>query len=57
MTTATQNFSDFAPAEKAQKSPLTLTAVIATVFMVNLRESLNTATSGDRADPAFAYGL
>jgi hypothetical protein len=57
MITATQNFSDFALAEKTQKSPLTLAAVIAAVFMVNLRESLNTATSGDKSDAAFAYGL
>jgi hypothetical protein len=57
MTTATQNFSAFVPAEKAQKAPLTLAAVIAAVFMVNLRESLDTATSGDTADAAFAYGL
>lgn len=57
MTTATQNFSAFTPGEKAQKSPLTLAAVIAAVFMVNLRESLFTATSGDKSDAAFAYGL
>ena len=57
MTTATQNFSAFAPAEKAQKAPLTLAAVIAAVFMVNLRESLDAATSGDKSDAAFAYGL
>jgi hypothetical protein len=57
MTTATQNFSAFAPAEKAQKVPLTLAVVTAAVFMVNLRESLATATSGDKSDAAFAFGL
>jgi hypothetical protein len=57
MTTATQNFSAFVPAEKAQKAPLTLAAVIAAVFMVNLRESFDSATSGGTADAAFAYGL
>jgi hypothetical protein len=57
MTTATQNFSAFAPAEKAQKAPLTLAAVVAAVFMVNLRESLATETSADNSNAAFAYGL
>jgi hypothetical protein len=57
MTTATQNFSAYATAEKAQKAPLTLATVIAAVFMVNLRESLATETSADKSDAAFAYGL
>jgi hypothetical protein len=57
MTIATQTFSAFASAEKTQKAPLTLTAIIAAIFMVNLRESLDTATSGDKSDAAFAYGL
>jgi hypothetical protein len=57
MTTTTQTFSAFAPAEKAQKAPLTLDAIVASIFMVNLRESLDTATSGDNSDAAFAYGL
>jgi hypothetical protein len=57
MTTATQTFSAFAPAEKAQKAPLTLAGIVAAIFMVNLRESLDTATSGDNSDAAFAYGL
>ena len=56
MTTATQN-SSFFQAEKAQKAPFTLAAVIAAVFMVNLRESLDAATGGDKSDAAFTYGL
>jgi hypothetical protein len=57
MTTATQKFSPSVTAEKALKAPLTLTAVIAAFFMVNLRESLATVTSADKSDAAFAYGL
>lgn len=56
MTTATQT-SSFFPAEKAQKAPLTLAAIVAAVFMVNLRESFDAATGGDKSDAAFAYGL
>jgi hypothetical protein len=57
MTTATQKFSPSVTAEKAPKAPLTLAAVIAAFFMINLRDSLATATSADKADAAFAYGL
>lgn len=56
MTTATRNFSSFSSAEKAQTAPLTLAAIIAAVFMVDLRESL-ASTSDVQADAAFAYGL
>jgi hypothetical protein len=56
MTTATRNPSFF-QAEKAQKAPLTLAAIVAAVFMVKLRESLDAATGGDKSDAAFAYGL
>ena len=56
MTTATRNTSFF-QAEKAQKAPLTLAAIVAAVFMVKLRESLDAATGGDKSDAAFAYGL
>lgn len=52
MTTATQNASFF----QAEKSPLTLSAIVAALFMVNLRESLATA-SADQSDAVFAYGL
>ena len=39
MTTATQN-SSFFQAEKKRKAPLTFAAVIAALFMVKLRESI-----------------
>jgi len=56
MTTATQNLSSFSSADRAQKAPLSLAAVIAAVFMVDLRESL-AARDSAQADAAFAYGL
>ncbi len=52
MTTATQNASSF----QTKKSPLTLSAIVAALFMINLRDSLATA-SADQSDAAFAYGL
>jgi hypothetical protein len=52
MTTATQTFSAFAPAEKAQKARLTLGAVFAALFMVSLRESLD-----EKASTEFGLGL
>jgi hypothetical protein len=45
MTTATQDFSPSITAEKAQKAPLTLAAVIAALFMVNLRDSQSDESS------------
>jgi hypothetical protein len=56
MTTATHT-SSFFQSEKAQKAPLTLAAIAAAVFMVDLRESLDAATGSDKSDAAFAYGL
>lgn len=56
MTTATQNLSSFSSANKAQKAPFSLAAVIAAVFMVDLRESLASGNSA-QADAAFSYGL
>ncbi len=56
MTTVAQPYSFFR-AEKAQKAPLTLAAIVAAVFMVNLRESLDAATGGAKSDAAFAYGM
>jgi hypothetical protein len=56
MTTATQN-AFFFQAEKTQKAPLTLARVVAAIFMVNLRQSLDAQSSADKSDAAFAYGL
>ena len=56
MTTASQNGS-FSQAENTQKAPLTLARVVAAVFMVNLRESLDAQSSADKSDAAFHYGL
>ena len=56
MTTATQNASFF-QAEKTQKAPLSLAGIVAAIFMVNLRESLDAKSSADKSDAAFAYGL
>jgi hypothetical protein len=56
MTTANQTYSSFDRAEKSEKAPLTLAAVLAAVFMVDLRESL-AAKSADQGAAAYAYGL
>ncbi|MDB5759791.1 MAG: hypothetical protein JWM30_3080 [Burkholderia sp.] len=56
MTTANQTYSSFDRAEKSEKVPLTLAAVLAAVFMVDLRESL-AAKSADQGAAAYAYGL
>ena len=57
MTTATQNFTSVSAVKKPQKAPLTLAAVIAAVFMVDLRESLAAKSSADQSDAALVYGL
>lgn len=57
MTAATQNFSSFSSAEQAKRAPLTLAAVIAAVFMVDLRESLASESRDVQESAAFAYGL
>lgn len=49
MNTANQTYPSFARTEKA---PLTLSAVLAAVFMVKLRESL-----ADQSASECAYGL
>lgn len=56
MNTATQSASFF-QAEKSDKAGLTLAAIVAAVFMVDLRESLSAASATDKSDAAFAYGL
>ena len=56
MTTATRNPSFF-QAEQAQKAPLTLAAIVAAVFMVDLRESLAAKSSADQSDAVFTCGL
>jgi hypothetical protein len=38
-------------------SRFTLASLIATLFAVNLRESLDAATGGDKSDAAFTWGL
>jgi hypothetical protein len=38
-------------------SRMTLASVIATLFAINLRESLDAATGGDKSDAAFRWGL
>ena len=41
------------------KAPLTLSVAsfIAALFAVNLRESLDAATGGDKSDAAFTWGM
>ena len=56
MNTATQ-YSSYFHVESAKKAPFSLTSIVAALFMVNLRESLDTATAGDKSGAAFAYGL
>lgn len=56
MNTATRTASFF-QAEETQKAPLTLAAIVAALFMVDLRESLAAQGSADKSDAAFAYGL
>ena len=56
MNTANQTYSSFDRAEKAKQAPLTLAAVLAAIFMVDLRQSL-AAKSTDQGAAAYAYGL
>jgi hypothetical protein len=56
MNTATQ-YSSYYHVEQAKKARFSLASLVAALFMVNLRESLDAATSGDKSDAAFAYGL
>ncbi|SDY97696.1 hypothetical protein SAMN04515617_1399 [Collimonas sp. OK242] len=41
------------------KAPLTLSvaSLIAVLFAVNVRESLDAATAGDKSDAAFTWGM
>jgi hypothetical protein len=55
MMTASRN-SSYSNARKVKKQPLSFTGFIVTIFMVNLRESLD-ARSRDTSDAAFGYGL
>ena len=54
MTTATQNLTSLVRAEKA---PMSLASFVATILMVDLRETLATQANSQQADAAFAYGL
>jgi len=56
MNTATRSTSFF-QVEKSPKEGLTLAAIIAAVFMVDLRESLCASSAADQSDAAFVYGL
>lgn len=56
MTTAPQNAS-FPQAEGIQRPPLTLARVVAAMFLISLRESLDAQSSSDKSDGAFHYGL
>jgi hypothetical protein len=56
MTTLTTNTPIHAPAQKV-KAPLTLETVIATLFALKLRESLDAATGGDKSDAAWTWGM
>ena len=52
MSTITQK----APATYTSASP-SLLSIVAAFFMVNLREQLDSATTGDKSNAAYAYGL
>jgi hypothetical protein len=41
----------------APKAPLTLAAVIASLFSVTLREKLDAETAGDKSDAAYHWGM
>ena len=61
-TPSTSAFSDEKGASIAQNRAVILGMLltlpcIAAFFIINLRESLATATSADMSDAAFAYGL
>jgi hypothetical protein len=56
MNTATQ-YSSYFYVENPKKAPFSLASIVAALFMVNLRESLDAATAGDKSDAAFVYGL
>jgi hypothetical protein len=55
MTTMTNNATIANTAPKA--APLTLTAVIASLFSVKLREKLDAETAGDKSDAAYHWGM
>ena len=57
MNAATKSFSHSDTTGLGAKLAQLAYAVAATVLMVELRESLDAKTSGDRADAAFTHGL
>lgn len=56
MTTPTSNGS-VSRIKKIQKAPFTLARVVAAIFMVNLRDSLDTHRTADKSRIVFHYGL
>lgn len=47
-----------APAGSTYPAPtFSFTSLIAAIFMVKLRETLDAETSGDKSDAAYTYGL
>jgi hypothetical protein len=47
-----------APAGSTYPAPsYSFSSIIATLFMVNLREKLDAETSGDKSDARYTYGL
>jgi hypothetical protein len=56
MTTATQYASSF-QTEQVAKRGFSLQAIVAALFMVKLRESIDAGIEGDKSDAAYVYGL
>jgi hypothetical protein len=56
MNAATQYSSCF-HIEKPSKARFSLQAIVAALFMVSLREAIDSATAGDKSDAAFACGM
>jgi hypothetical protein len=56
MNTATQYAPSF-QTEHAEKRAFSLQAIVAALFMVKLRESIDAGIQGDKSDAAFTYGL
>jgi hypothetical protein len=56
MTTPSRNASVL-QIEKSRKAPLTLARVVAAIFMVELRDSLEAQRTVDKSDIVFHYGL
>jgi hypothetical protein len=57
MTTATNSFTPASSTGFSAKVAGVAYAVAATLFNINLRESLDAETTGDKSDAAYTWGM